>query len=266
MDKDGLKTIIVSAGANLLLGIIILIIGLFLTHWTIKLLDKSKRFGRLDPSVRSFFRNLIRMILTTVVVLTAASVIGVPLTSVITIFASAGVAVSLGMQGALGNLVGGVTLLILKPIKTDEFVRIGDYVGFVKNIGAFYTEIRTKDNTIISIPNSNLTNEAVFNYSRAGTRRVDVRFSVSYRSDIDTVFRTLTDMTKGSGLILRDPPPEVILEECGDSAVIFEVRAWTDAQNFIEVRRFLTLAGKRALDEAGITIPYPQMDVHIIND
>ncbi len=264
MDFDTLKTIITSAGANLLLGIVILVLGLFLTHWVVKWLSGSKLFQQLDPSLASFFRNLIKILLIALVVLTAANVLGVPLTSVITIFASAGVAVSLGMQGALGNLVGGVTLLILKPIKTGEFVKIGDYVGFVKNIGAFYTEIQTKDNTIISLPNSNLTNTAVINYTRGGNRRVEVSFLVAYSSDIDTVFNALKEMTKGSDLILQDPPPKVVFDKCRENGVEYEVRAWTEAKNFSKVRKYLTLAGKRALDAAGIKIPYQQMDVHIV--
>ena len=266
MDFTELKSIVMDAGINLLFGIIILVVGLFLTHWIVKLISQSKAFVKLDPSLQSFFRNLIKILLIVTVVLTAASVLGVPLTSVITIFASAGVAISLGMQGALGNLVGGVTLLILQPIKTGEFVKIGEHVGFVKNIGAFYTEIKTKDNTIISLPNSNLTNTAVINYTRGGIRRVEVSFLVSYTTDIDLAFNTLKNMTKGSDLILQDPPPKVVFDKCRDSGMEFEVRAWTDAPNFSKVRKYMTLAGKRALDEAGIRIPYQQMDVHIKQD
>ncbi len=266
MDIKEIQTIVTSAGANLLLGIIILVVGLFLVHWAVKLLAKNKFFTRLDPSLQSFFKNLIKLLLIALVVLTAANVIGVPLTSIITIFASAGVAISLGMQGALGNLVGGVTLLILKPIKTGEFVKIGEHVGFVKNIGAFYTEIKTKDNTIISLPNSNLTNTAVVNYSRGGIRRVEVSFLVEYKTDIDLAFSVLKEMTNGSELILSDPPSKVVLDKCLESGMEFEVRAWTDAPNFSKVRKFMTLNGKKALDAAGIRIPYQQMDVHIKQD
>ena len=266
MDINEIKTIVTSAGANLLLGLIILVVGLFLTHWIVKLLSRSKLFTKLDPSLQSFFRNLIKLLLIALVVLTVANILGVPLTSVITIFASAGVAISLGMQGALGNLVGGVTLLILKPIKTGEFVRIGDHVGFVKNIGAFYTEIKTKDATLISLPNSALTNTAIINYSREGNRRVEVSFLVNYNSDIDQVFSVLKNMTKGSDLILQDPPPKVVLDKCRESGMEFEVRAWTDAPNYSKVRKYMVLSGKKALDAAGIQIPYQQMDVHIKND
>ncbi len=266
MDLEKLKTFFTTAGVNLLLGIIILVAGLFVVHWIIKFLKKSKIFAKLDSSLQSFFVNAIKLILIVIVVLSAANVIGVPLTSVITIFASAGVAISLGMQGALGNLVGGLTLLILKPIKTGEFVAIGDHVGFVKNIGAFYTEIKTKDATLISLPNSTLTNTAIINYTREGNRRVEVEFLVSYKSDIDQVFAVLKEVPKKCSYVLEDPPPKVELSECSTSGLEFELKAWTDAPYFGKVRKFMRLEGKRALDAAGIEIPYQQMDVHIKQD
>ncbi len=266
MDIEKLKSFFTTAGVNLLFGIIILIVGFFVVHWLIKFLKRSKTLAKLDPSLESFFLNAIKLILIVIVVLSAANVIGVPLTSVITIFASAGVAISLGMQGALGNLIGGLTLLILKPIKTGEFVRIGDHVGFVKNIGAFYTEIKTKDATLISLPNSALTNTAIINYSREGNRRVEVEFLVSYKSDLDTVYATLREMAGKNDLVLTDPPPKVVLHDCGASGLEFEVRAWTPAENYSKVRKYLIDAGKRALDAAGIEIPYQQMDVHLKQD
>ena len=266
MDIEKLKTFFTTAGVNLLMGIIILVVGLFVVHWLIKFLRKSKAFSKLDPSLQAFFLNAIKLILIVVIVLSAANVIGIPLTSIITIFASAGVAISLGMQGALGNLVGGVTLLILKPIKVGEFVRIGEHIGFVKSIGAFYTEIKTKDATLINLPNSALTNTAIINYTREGNRRVEVEFLVSYKSDIDKVYATLKEMAGQSPLVLKDPPPKVVLHECTSSGMEFEVRAWTDAPNYSKVRKFLIDSGKRALDAAGIEIPYQQMDVHIKQD
>ena len=263
MNYESITEFFMSAGINLLFGILIIVVGLFFTSWFVKILKKSKTISKFDPSLRSFIINAIKLILTVIIILTAANVIGIPLTSIITIFASAGVAISLGMQGALGNLVGGVILLILKPIKSGEFVKIGDHIGFVKAIGAFYTEIKTKDGTLISLPNSALTNTAITNFSREGLRRVQVEFTVSYDSDIDAVFAVLTEMALKGDLIHSDPPPKVVLDNCSSSGMVFEVRAWTEAQNFSKVKKYMILAGKRALDEAGISIPYQQVDVHI---
>ena len=263
MDIDKIKSFLTTAGVDLLKGIIIIVLGLFLVHWLVKFLRRSKAFAKLDLSLQSFFINAIKLILTVIVVLSAANVIGIPLTSIITIFASAGVAISLAMQGALGNLVGGLTLLILKPIKVGEYVKIGEFRGIVKNIGAFYTEINTMDNSLISLPNSNLTNTAISNYSREGTSRIEASFTVSYHSDIDKVREVLLDMARKGEKVLEDPSPWVLITKCAESGIVVLVRAWAKAEDWGNVYYYLLENGKKALDAAGIEIPYQQMDVHI---
>ena len=263
MDIDKIKSFLTTAGVDLLKGIIIIVLGLFLVHWLVKFLRRSKAFAKLDLSLQSFFINAIKLILTVIVVLSAANVIGIPLTSIITIFASAGVAISLAMQGALGNLVGGLTLLILKPIKVGEYVKIGEFRGIVKNIGAFYTEINTMDNSLISLPNSNLTNTAIINYSREGTSRIEASFTVSYHSDIDKVREVLLDMARKGEKVLEDPSPWVLITKCMESGIVVLVRAWAKAEDWGNVYYYLLENGKKALDAAGIEIPYQQMDVHI---
>ena len=266
MDIEKLKEFVTSAGANLLMGIIILVVGLFLVHWLVKFLKKSKAFNKLEPTLQSFFINAIKLVLIILVVLTAANVIGIPLTSIITIFASAGVAISLGMQGALGNLVGGLTLLILKPIKVGEYVRIGEYNGIVKSIGAFYTEIKTLDNSLISLPNSNLTNTAIVNYSREGISRIEAQFTVSYDSNIDEVREVLLEMARKGEKVLADPSPWVLITKCTETGIIVLVRAWAKAEDWGNVYYYMLEHGKRARDAAGIKVPYQQMDVHIKQD
>ena len=264
MDFSELKTIVMDAGVNLLLGIIILVVGLFLVHWIVKLLTSRKLFQRLDPSLASFFKNLVKILLTVLVVLTAANVLGVPLTSVITLFASAGVAISLGLQGALGNLVGGVTLLILKPIQAGEYVRIGEFNGIVKNIGAFYTEIQTLDNNLISIPNSNLTNTSIVNYTRLGMNRIEAQFVIPADADIDKVRSILINMARGCDAVLEDPSPWVLVVKTSENGTTVAVRAWGKPEDWGKVYYYLLEEGKKALDEAGIQIPHSQMDVHLI--
>jgi small conductance mechanosensitive channel len=255
--------ILLPIGINLLKGILILVIGFLLIHWVIKLLDHSKLPSRLEPPLWQFIRNLFKLILAVVVILSAVSALGVQLTSVLTLIASAGVAVSLALQGALSNLVGGMTLLVLKPITVGEFVKIGDYEGTVKSIGAFYTDLTTFDNRRVSLPNNTLTNTPIVNYTREGTRRVDVTYSVSYASDIDHVYKVLNDMLSNNKSILDDPAPTIVLQKCSDSSVDYTVRAWVKSSDYWSVFFYLTEFGKRALDDAGIEIPFPQMDVHI---
>ena len=263
MDIQTIVNYLLSAGASLFRGLLVLAAGLLLVRWLTGLMEKNRHLGRIDPTLRGFLRNLVKLVLYVAVILTAANVLGIPLTSFLTLFASAGVAVSLAMQGALGNLVGGMTLMLLKTVREGEYVKIGDYEGTVKSVGAFYTDLVTFDNRRVSLPNSTLTNTAVVNYSREGTRRVDVTYSVSYSSDTDRVCRVLEDMISKNPAVLPDPAPSVVLQKCADSSVDFTVRAWVKAADYWTVYYYMTESGRRALDEAGIEIPFPQMDVHI---
>lgn len=256
---DILKT----SGINLLYGLLILAVGFFLIHYIMKLLNRKEILSKLEPTVRGFLINLIRLLLYILVILTAAGRFGIPLTSILTLVASAGVAVSLSMQGALSNLVGGLTLLILKPIKAGEYIKVGDYEGTVSVVGSFYTELITPDLRRISLPNNSLTNTAIINCTREGKRRLDVTYSVSYHADIDTVYLTLQGLAARCEYLLPDPAPEVHLNKCADSALEFVLRGWMKGGDYWKAYYFLMDEGKRALDSAGIEIPFPQMDVHI---
>lgn len=262
---EDIMNIIKASGMNLLYGILILAVGFFLIHYIMKLLNRKESWIKLEPTVKGFLINLIRLLLYIIVILTAAGRIGIPLTSIITLVASAGVAISLSMQGALSNLVGGLTLLILKPIKAGEYIKVGEYEGTVAVVGSFYTELITPDLRRISLPNSSLTNTAIINNSREGKRRLDVTFAVGYRSDPDTVYSVLQALAARCDCLLPDPAPEIHLNKCADSAVEFVLRVWMKGENYWKAYYFLMDEGKRALDGAGIEIPFPQMDVHIKN-
>ena len=253
-------------GINLLRGILVLVVGFFLVHWALKLVSRNEKYIRMDPTLKGFLDNLMRIVLYIVVILTAVNVMGIPMTSVVALVASAGVAISMAVQGALSNLVGGLMLLLLKPIKVDEYIKVGDIEGTVKRIGAFYTELATPDNRYITMPNSLLTNTSIINNARLGTRRLDVFFSVSYRADIDHVKQVLTSVMNRCEGILPDPEPAVKLTECGESALKFVIRVWTKGSDYWNANFFLLEEGKKALDAAGISIPYPQMDVHVKQD
>ncbi|MBQ6232389.1 MAG: mechanosensitive ion channel [Clostridia bacterium] len=266
INLEEIRLFLATQGINLLRGIMVLVIGFVIVHWVFKLLDRSQKYTRIDPTIRGFLDNLIRIGLYIIVILTAVSIMGIPMTSVITLVASAGVAVSLAVQGALTNLVGGVMLLLLKPIKVGEFIKAGDIEGIVKRIGAFYTELSTPDNRFITVPNSMLTNTAIYNNSRLGTRRVDITFSVSYQADIEQVKAVLTEVVNRCETVMPEPAPAVLLNECGDSSLKFVIRVWTQGMNFRSTNLFLLEEGKKALDSAGISIPYPQLDVHLKQD
>lgn len=263
MTWESIKEFLSTAGVNLLSGIGVLAVGLFLVHWGMKLLDRYDAKMKIEPTLKGFLKTLVRILLYVVVVMTAVSTMGIPLTSIVTLLASAGVAVSLAMQGVLTNLIGGFILLLFKPIRVGEYVRIGDNEGTVKTIGAFYTEMATFDNRHINLPNGSLTNTAIVNYSREGTRRLDLTFSVAYESDLDQVYEVLNRVVKEENALLPDPAPEVHLNECAASSLDFTVRVWVKTADYWPVKFRMVDGGKRALDKAGISIPYPQMDVHM---
>ena len=260
---DSLVGAVKTEGVKLLGGLIVLIVGFFLVHWILVFMERNSRFIRMEATLKGFLLNLTKLLLRIIVILTAATVMGIPMTSFITLLASAGVAISLALQGALSNFVGGMTILLLKPFKAGDYIKIGDTEGTVLSIGVFYTELATPDNRHISMPNSNLTNTAIINFTREGTRRLDVFFGVSYHTDLDHAIRVLTEVIAETPGILSDPAPVVKLSECGDSSLRFMMRVWTKSSDYWTVNWDLIEGGKRALDKAGIENPYPQMDVHV---
>ncbi len=263
MNWDSIKNFFTTAGFDLLRGLLALAVGLFLVHWVMKAFERYEAKMKIEPTLRGFIKNLIRILLYVVVIMTAANTMGIPMTSILTLLGSAGVAVSLAMQGVLGNLIGGFILLLFKPIRVGEYVKIGDNEGTVKAIGAFYTEMATFDNRHVNLPNGTLTNTPIVNFTREGTRRLDLTFSVAYESDLDQVYEVLNRVVKEEKALLPDPAPEVHLNECAASSLDFTVRVWVKTADYWPVRFRMLDSGKRALDKAGISIPYPQMDVHM---
>ena len=260
---DTFIRIVQEQGMKLLGGIVVLIIGFIIVRWVMKFLTRNDHLSKIEPTIKGFLMKLLKVLLYIIVVLTAANVMGIPLTSFVALMGSAGVAVSLAMQGALSNLVGGLTLLLLKPFKVGDYVKIGETEGTIKSIGTFFTELTTPDNRHISMPNSSLTNTAIVNFSREGTRRLDVNFGVSYDADIDHTVNTLREAVNMTGGILDNPAPVIKLSECGDSSLVFMIRVWCQGQDYWDVNWGLIENGKRLLDREGIEIPYPQMDVHM---
>ncbi|MBQ6173005.1 MAG: mechanosensitive ion channel [Clostridia bacterium] len=266
MNMEQIQQLLVQYGAKLLKGILILIIGCVFVHYLLKLCRSAMRKNpniRMEATLGTFLNNLVRVLLYMTVILTAAGAMGVPLTTVVALLGSAGVAFSLAMQGALSNLIGGVMLLILKPIRADEFVKVGDVEGSVKGIGVFYTDLVTFDGKHVSMPNSSLTNTPIINFTREGRRRVDVGFSVSYDTPIDRVMEVLNQVVRETEHVLPDPAPAVKLTACGASSMDYAIRLWTKTSDYWDVYFFLLEHGKRALDAAGIRVPYPQLDVHL---
>lgn len=254
---------LLTAGLKLVISVVLLVVGFKLIKVLTKAMDKSKLFAHIDVSVRTFLKSFVGIALKVVLILTVAAYIGIPMTNMIAVLGSAGLAIGLALQGSLANLAGGLMILIFKPFQVGDFIESGGVSGTVKAVSILYTEIRTPDNCRIMIPNGTISNAVVKDFSSEETRRVDLEFSVAYSSNIDQVKKLLCDLAKAHELILKDPEPVVYLKTQGDSALVFTFRVWAKNADYWTVYFDMNECAKRAFDAYGIEIPFPQLDVHL---
>lgn len=255
-----------SWGIRLLAALVVLIVGLKLIKVFAKWLKNTQKLNKLDPGLRSFLASFSNILLYFVLVITIASILGIPATSFITILASCGVAIGLALQGTLSNFAGGLMLLLFKPFKVGDYVEVSGESGTVAEISVVYTVILTNDNRKITIPNGSLTNSVIENYSAEKERRVDLTFNTSYNCDIEKAKQVINDVVNAHEKVLSDPAPFVRLSSHSDSALTYTVRAWCNTEDYWDVYFDLTEQVKVAFDKNGIEIPYPQMDVHVTKE
>jgi len=254
-----------SWGIKLLEALVLLVVGLKLVKWLKKWLKESPKLDKLDSGLRSFLVSFSSIILYALLIIVIASILGIPATSFITILASCGVAVGLALQGSLSNFAGGLMILFFRPFKVGDFIEASGETGIVQEITVVYTVLLTLDNKRITIPNGGLTNSVIKNYSSEELRRVDLTFNVAYGSDVEQVKGLIGKLAAAHPLALKEPAPFVRLSAHGDSALTFTTRVWCKNADYWDVYFDLTEGVKKAFDEKGIQIPYPQMDVHVKN-
>ncbi len=264
MDTMDILTSLVSEYAPRVVLAFVILAGGFIAagviaRVTTRLLEKRN----VDIGVRTFTSSLLRFVLKLVVVLSAASTLGIAMTSFVAIIGAAGLAIALAFQGSLSNFAGGLLLLIFKPFAVGNFIEANGIMGTVREIQMLYTVMDTFDNKRVIVPNGNLANSAVTNFSVNATRRIDLSFGVSYEASIDEVKETISGVLSGSELVLTEPAPLVGVTEHGDSAVVFLCRFWVQAPNFMTATLGINEAVKKAFDAKGISIPFPQRDVHL---
>lgn len=258
-----LKTVGATSIFKILLAVVILIIGSKLIKIIIKLLNKSHSYAKLDESVRSFLNSFIRVVLYAVLYITAATALGVPETSLVTALASCGLAVGLALQGSLSNFAGGLMILIFKPFVIGDYIVSGTFEGTVKEINVLYTVIVTLDNRTVTIPNSSISNAPVVDVTGQATRRLDISVGVSYNADIDKALSVLSALAANNKEILQTPAPQAVVDNLGESSIDLILRFWVNTENYWPVRYQMLKDVKQALDENGIEIPFPQLDVHV---
>ena len=258
------SSFVMNFGLKILAAILVLLIGFKITGVICRRIKKSKGFSKLDHSVSGFLLSIIGFALKLLIVLTVCAILGIPMTSFSAIVAAAGLAVGLALQGSLSNFAGGVLILIFRPFSVDDFISADGVSGTVIDITILYTIIKTPDGLRIVVPNGNLSNAVVTNYSVEPLRRVDIKIGVAYDSDLEKVEQTLLSLTEGNELILGDDKaPVVVPGEYADSSINLTLRVWCNSQDYWTVFNGLTRAIKPAFDKNGIEIPFPQVDVHM---
>ena len=269
MDKfnaliNNLLETLIKCGLRLIIALLIVAIGFKIAKTIIKRIEKGKGFQRIDKSAQSFIKSFISITLKILILIIAASILGVPMTSMVAVLGSLGLAIGLALQGGLTNVAGGVLLLLFKPFIVGDYITTENgHEGTVVKIDIFYTTLRKADNTKIVVPNGALSNEAIYDVSHYPTRRVDLTFSTSYKDDINSVIRILKEVASRHEVVLDDHAPFAALKTHGASSLDFVLRVWTAKDNYWTVYFDLCAAVKEEFDLRGIEIPYPQMDVHI---
>lgn len=253
-------------GTKILFAIAILIIG----NWIAKMISNAVRRGlekrKVEPSLVGFVGSLIHAALVAFVVIAALSKVGIQTTSFVAILGAAGLAIGLALQGSLSNFAAGVLIIIFKPYRVGDYVVAGGAEGVVEEIGIFTTTVITLDNRTQIIPNAIATGGVIENYTKKGTRRLDLVAGVSYGDDIKKVKDILQDTLDNEPRILKDPTPTIGLMEMGDSSVNFAFRPWVNVDDYWDLFFDLQEQIKIRFDEAGVSIPFPQRDVHLIQE
>lgn len=253
-------------GLKILAALAIFIIGRWAARLISSAIEKALVKSKVEESLIGFTKNLAYAALLTFVVLAALSQLGVQTTSFVAVVGAAGLAVGLALQGSLSNFAAGVLILIFKPYKIGDYVAAGGGEGIVKDIGIFTTTVLTLDNRTQIIPNSAAMGGMIENYSKEGTRRLDLVAGVSYGDDIKKVKDILQGILDDEPRILAEPKPTIGLMEMGDSSVNFAFRPWVKVEDYWDLFFDLQERIKIRFDEEGVTIPFPQRDVHFFDE
>lgn len=255
---------LIRLGVRVLLALVVLFIGIQLIKLVRRILRKAFERRNVDVGVSHFLDSLVKATLYILLLFTIASYFGLDATSVVALVGSAGVAIGLAVQGSLSNFAGGVLILLLKPFKIGDYIRdAAGNEGTVEDVQLFYTRLVTPDRHMVVVPNGELANSNILNMSTLNDRRMDIKVGISYESDIRKAKEVLLKVLEEDPGVLQDEEKRVFVEELADSSVVLGLRCYSANENFWETRWRLMETVKYALDEAGIGIPFPQVDVHM---
>jgi small conductance mechanosensitive channel len=250
-------------GMKVVAAIVIIIVGRWVARGISNLIKRGMRKSKTDETLVSFVGNLSYVALLAFVVIAALNQLGIQTASFIAVVGAAGLAIGLALQGSLANFAAGVLMIIFKPFKADDFIEGAGVAGTVEKIQIFTTQLKTPDNKTIIVPNSKLMGDNITNYTMKGTRRVDFVFGIGYEDDIDKARQVIDRIINEDERVLKEPAPMVAVSELADSSVNFTTRAWTTAGDYWSFYFDTTEKVKKQFDAEGISIPFPQRDVHV---
>jgi small conductance mechanosensitive channel len=253
-------------GPNVVLAVVVLILGLIIINVFLKGVKRILIKRDTDPSLIPFIITLSNIALKAMLVVSVVGMVGIEVTSFVALIGAAGLAVGLALQGTLQNFAGGVIILMIKPFKAGDFIETGGYTGSVSEIQIFNTYLKTPDNKVVIIPNGQLANSSMINYTNEPTRRVDWTFGIAYGDSAALAKEVLLGLIKNDQRIKTDPAPFVALSQLADSSVNFVVRVWVDTPDYWEVHFEMNENVYNTFAEKGLNIPFPQMDVHVHKD
>ena len=257
------KGLITTFGPKFILAILVLIIGLWIINRFTHIGRRIMETRKINVSLIGFISSFSNIGLKALLLISVAGMIGIQTTSFVAILGAAGLAIGLALQGTLSNFAGGVMLLIFKPFKVGDLIEAHGHLGKVKEIHIFVTTLISLDNKTIIIPNGTISGEDIINYTTEGQIRVDLTFGISYSSDIKHAKQALLNVLLNHPKVLKNPAPFIGVLELADSSVNLAVRPYARPEDYWTVYFDIYENGKEALDRAKITIPFPQMDIHL---
>ena len=250
-------------GLKILVAIAIFIIGRWVAKAVQGIIKKLLAKRKMDGTIISFVASITYIALMAFVIISTLGQLGIQTASFAALIAAAGLAIGLALQGSLANFAAGFLLIVFRPFKEGEYIEGGGTSGIVEDIQIFTTTLVTPDNKKVIIPNAKLTGDNITNYSAKGTRRVELVVGVSYSDDLDKVRKVLQEIVQSDERVLKDPASMIAVKELADSSVNFVVRVWVRTENYWDVLFETTETVKKRFDEEGISIPFPQSDVHL---
>ncbi len=263
LESDILTTYIIPWGIKLAFAIIIFVVGRIVSRIIVNISKTVMTRSKMDDMLVNFLGNILSALLFAVVLIAALDQLGVETTSLLAMLGAAGLAIGLALKDSLSNFSSGVMLIIFRPFKSGDFIEAAGVAGVVENIGIFNTTMRTGDNREIIVPNSHIYGGTITNVSARETRRIDLVIGIGYDDDIRKAKSIIENIINADDRILQDPAPAISLADLADSSVNINVRPWVKAGDYWPVRADLLETIKITFDEQGVSIPYPQRDVHL---